>query len=166
MVRPYRDFYIHAMRKLLCLVATALLLLSCVTDKTFEADWLLGTYSNPSTGAVETWTLDADGTYRGNAYKDASMSLYSLTESMRIGEEDGDWFVYVSQPGDPEPTAFEVSEVTPTSFTAINSQNDFPTHITYKSMGNGKIYAQISNDGDQAVDFNFEPLEIRPAFDE
>ncbi|OUS11153.1 hypothetical protein A9Q93_11810 [Nonlabens dokdonensis] len=61
----------------------------------------------------------------------------------KLGNINAPWFREVSGVNE-SPTLFEKGEMASKSFTAVNFQNEFPTHIRY-SLLNDTIIANVSN---------------------
>ncbi|WP_075344573.1 DUF6265 family protein [Tenacibaculum agarivorans] len=55
------------------------------------------------------------------------------------------------------PTLFKITELSNTSFTCENPDNDFPKKITYW-LEEEKLHAKVAND-EFAIDFEFERME-------
>ncbi len=51
------------------------------------------------------------------------------------------------------PTVFRIEEMNEHNFTAVNLENEFPTHITYE-IRNDTLVAQVSNQ-EMSIDFKF-----------
>ncbi|AGC76536.1 putative lipoprotein [Nonlabens dokdonensis DSW-6] len=120
--------------------------------------WLEGNWQrvNDKEGlkTYEYWEQDVNQDYL--AYSGIGFTLQEkdtvFKEDLQILFEDKHWNLVVTGVNE-NPTVFKIEEFTEDSFTAVNLQNEFPTHIRY-SLENDTLKASVSKDS-TAIGFHF-----------
>lgn len=153
------------MRKVLLITLAFILFISCKNDSknTIKFDWLAGSWErlNETDGKTtfEKWIPTIDGKrINGHGYtlqqNDTIFEeiLVIKQKDLLSKNEDDLWILEVTGVNE-KPTIFYIKECTHNSFTAVNLQNEFPTHIKY-SRNKDTLNAEVYND-DYSIDFNF-----------
>ncbi|GAL73922.1 hypothetical protein JCM19275_2769 [Nonlabens ulvanivorans] len=150
--------------KRLLLLLTICSLVSCKRDfsKGPQLSWLQGKWQRvddrDGRSTFENWRMQIDGSLLGHGF--------TLEENDTVFEEklaikplnilvknDNRWVLQVTGVNE-FPTIFEIKEFTSKSFTAVNLENEFPTHIKY-SIINDSLKAQVYSD-QMSIDYTFK----------
>jgi len=148
-----------------------LVLVSCKTETEKEIipdvedpkfSWLIGQWQRiddePGRKTFENWSLNDIGHYTGYGY--------TLQENDTVFEEqlaikpenktsksaDNSWILEVTGVNQ-SPTIFKVEQWDMDSFTAVNLDNEFPTHIKY-AISKDTLNALVSNE-EMNIEFTF-----------
>lgn len=124
-------------------------------------DWLIGSWerSNSQQGVetYELWNKVNNTFYKGIGVTLEGGDSTTSMESMDLVFEDDSWRVKVMSLGDSIGVVFNIETFTDKEFTAINMENDFPTHIHYKAIKD-EIIATIWT-GKDSILFEFVPRD-------
>lgn len=141
-----------------------ILFVSCQNTKPKEniikaenMDWILGNWIRINDKEIksqtfEDWTKISNTEYKGHGYVKQNESIV-WEEHIRLFQENNEWIFEVTGVNE-TPTNFKIVDLTDTSFTSENLENDFPTHIKYYKeydLLKAKVY-----DNEQEIDFEFE----------
>jgi hypothetical protein len=147
---------IHHLVKQSILIVTAFLLcfcgvLSCqsvenrlMNSKTEIKDfnWLIGNWkrTNNSEGeqTYENWTKKSEEEYHGHGFTMADLDTL-WQESMILIYEEYNWHLKITSIEHKISTVFKLNQTDSISFTCINLDNEFPTHIKYSRNGDSLI---------------------------
>ncbi|WP_405378475.1 DUF6265 family protein [Nonlabens sp. Asnod3-A02] len=150
--------------KSILLIVVALLFLSCKneTGDTTNFSWLSGSWSRVEEAGenktYEKWIPTINGNYNGHGFtlhkKDTVFEEFlSIKPLSKLSKgKESSWVLIVTGVNE-EPTIFNIEDTTVNSFTAVNLENEFPTHIRY-SYKNDTLKALVSNDS-LHIDFKF-----------
>lgn len=104
----------------------------------------------------ERWVIENPSELEGHGYSlKGSDTIFQ--EKMTIVKEDSLWYLVVEMPNDSIKTKFAMTEVSDSTFTCVNPENDFPKTISY-SKKHEELRAQISGGGPK-IDFVFKRAE-------
>lgn len=138
------------------LVPGAILISSCSQPKD-NFDWLTGQWVriNDSEGntTYEFWNKKNESRYTGLGFT-LQQADTIWKENIQLLKKDGKWSFEVSGMNDLEPTIFQLSSLTKSSFVLENEENEFPKKIEYRLINNN-IHAIISGGGPEIL-FEFE----------
>ncbi|BAO54828.1 DUF6265 family protein [Nonlabens marinus] len=134
-----------------------LLLVSCKPTSSIDEgslDWILGDWKRVDDKVgqqtFENWQKSTDDSYQGFGYTlKAGDTVFK--EYMRL-YKDSTWILEVSGVNDSS-VSFQMTDITPNSFTVENSQHDFPTKIKYW-INDDSLKAYVSN-VEMRLDFSF-----------
>jgi hypothetical protein len=151
------------MKKLIVIIVIVLITTACKQGQPLpDFNWIIGSWERiddkPSKKTFEQWNATIDGKYIGyghtiengdtifqeNMVIKADINLKQTSKNPYVLEVSG-----VNE----NPTIFRIEEMNEHSFTAVNLENEFPTHITYK-IKNDTLIAQVSNK-EMSIDFKF-----------
>ncbi len=129
-----------------------------IDKESVDFDWLVGLWqrTNDQEGrqTYENWEKINDSLYKGLGYTVVQKDTVWQEDMELVKEVDGNWSLNVSQNDQTGSTDFQLIKISDDSFTAENPENEFPTEISYRSMGE-RLQATISG-GETQVDFEFE----------
>ena len=142
------------MKPFILLLTLLFLSVSCKVEKKFEKPkWLIGKWerinNQDSTKATfEIW----DANFNGVSITIKDKDTIFKEELKLIETEDNKYFQIIGF--DKQPTFFEFTNQTSTSFTCENPQIPFPRKITY-ALKENQLQSIVAND-DFSVEFLFE----------
>lgn len=138
------------MKKFLLLIV-CITLFSCSKEEFKNPDFILGYWirqnDKPNQKTYEIWNSDFTGI--GFTLQESDTIF---KEVLSIIEKNDSLYLQVVGVNE-QPTFFKFTEQTETSFTCVNSQNEFPKKIKYY-IESDTLKASVSND-DFSVDFVF-----------
>ena len=153
--------------KNLILILLLIFISSCNSnaDKKLKYKWLAGKWQRlddkPGNTTFEKWNITIDGKYIGHGYTLRDLDtvfkerLVIKPKSKLANNNNDPWVLQVTGVNE-SPTIFEIKESTDYSFTAVNLENEFPTHINY-AIVNDSLKAQVYND-EMSIYFTFIKL--------
>lgn len=103
--------------------------------------------------AYEEWETLGDGSFKGRG---VSMNRAETTfvEELSIINKDGKLYYVAEVTHNPEPTYFEITEISDQGFTCKNPTHDFPKKIVYQKGVQNELLVTISG-GDRSAYFHF-----------
>lgn len=148
--------------KILTLLACLILLPSASfgqgpAQKMKQLEWLLGnwkrTNAKPGKSGFEIWTKVSDAEWHGRGISMKGVDT-TFVEKLRLIVENNKLYYVADVPENKKSVYFEITSVTPESFTCENAAHDFPKKIFYRFDGK-QLYARVSA-GEQGMDYWFE----------
>ncbi|WP_124979134.1 DUF6265 family protein [Nonlabens xiamenensis] len=143
------------------LIFITLLLIGCMSCKESSEpldtySWMLGRYQRvgdqPDQETYERWYPTIDGKLQGYGWTLHHGDTVFYEEMLINSYKSGQMYLEVKGVNE-TPTVFEIIESSHQEFTAVNLDNEFPTHINYFKSGD-TLKASISNT-DSRLEFDF-----------
>lgn len=126
------------------------------SDTLDQLGWLLGEWQrtdmNPNQTAFETWSRASSEKFAGIGVTLQDGDTVFL-ELLSLTFRDDKLYYVAEVAQNPEPTYFEVTQMTDSGFVVEAPQHDFPKKIAYTHDGN-QMTAVISGDG-RSIAFHF-----------
>jgi hypothetical protein len=148
--------------KSIALSILILVLFSCKEKSNLYAkdnlDWLVGNWKRTNNDVnqmtFENWSKTNDSLYFGHSFT-MNMKDTSWQEKVMLTRRLNIWTFTVSGPNE-NPTRFDITSKSDTSFIAENSANEFPKKIEYRKLSANKFIAEIYNVDSLKTPFYFE----------
>lgn len=125
-------------------------------QKMKKMEWLLGhwtrTNAAPGKSGYELWTRTSPTEWRGRGISMKGADT-TFVEKLKIVIEKGSLWYVADVPENKKLVYFEITTVTPDSFTCENPNHDFPKKIAYQFNGS-EIHTRVSA-GDKGIDYVF-----------
>ncbi|MBF4983978.1 hypothetical protein FNJ87_06400 [Nonlabens mediterrranea] len=148
----------------LLLLLTICSLVSCKREfsKGPQLNWLQGKWQRVDDqlgrSTFENWRMQIDGTYLGHGFTLAENDTVfeeklAIKPLNKLVKNDNRWVFQVTSVNESS-TIFMIKESTNNSFTAVNLENEFPTHIRYTFI-NDSLKAVVYNDK-KSINFTFK----------